>query len=196
MKEIDKYVQIKSNNLKPAKGRLLISEPFMGDYYFGRSVVLLAEHNEEGSFGVVLNKSIQAPFNEVLKGLPDFDAKVYIGGPVDTNSLFYIHTLGEQLEDSLEIAKGLYWGGDIETLREMIQLNQIDPLSIRFFIGYSGWGIDQLEKELKSNSWLVHKTVGKKILEYPVEGMWKNLLNEMGSKYKFWSKFPIDPNMN
>jgi len=196
MKEIDKYVQIKSNNLKPAKGRLLISEPFMGDYYFGRSVVLLAEHNEEGSFGVVLNKSIQAPFNEVLKGLPNFNAKVYVGGPVDTGSLFYIHTLGEQLEDSLEIAKGLYWGGDIDMLREMIQLNQIDPNSIRFFVGYSGWGINQLETELKGNSWLVHKTVDKKILEYPVEGMWKNLLKEMGSKYKFWSKFPVDPNMN
>ena len=196
MKEIDKYVQIKSNNLKPAKGRLLISEPFMGDYYFGRSVVLLAEHNEEGSFGVVLNKSIQAPFNEVLKGLPDLDAKVFVGGPVDTSSLFYIHTLGEQLEDSLEIAKGLYWGGDIDALREMIQLKQIDPLSIRFFVGYSGWGIDQLETELKSNSWLVHKTVDKKILEYPVNRMWEGMLNEMGSKYKFWSKFPVDPNMN
>jgi len=196
MKEIDKYVQIKSNSLKPAKGRLLISEPFMGDYYFGRSVVLLAEHNEEGSFGVVLNKSIQAPFNEVLKGLPDFNAKVFVGGPVDTNSLFYIHTLGEQLEDSLEIAKGLYWGGDIDILREMIQLNLLNPLNIRFFVGYSGWGSNQLETELRGNSWLVHKTVDRKILEYPINRMWEGMLNEMGPAYKFWSKFPIDPNMN
>ncbi len=196
MKEIDRFVQIKSNNLKPDKGRLLISEPFMGDQYFGRSVVLMAEHNEEGSFGVVLNKPIQAPLNEVLKGLPPFDSKIYIGGPVDTNSTFYLHTLGEHIEDSMKIAEGLYWGGNIEIVKEMILLKQITPANIRFFIGYSGWGANQLESELKTNSWLVHKKTNKKILNYPVEKMWSGLLKEMGAKYKYWTKFPINPNMN
>lgn len=196
MKEIDRFVQIKSNSLNPDKGRLLISEPFMGDYYFGRSVILMAEHNEEGSFGVVLNKAIKAPLNEVLKGLPPFDAKIYIGGPVDTNSTFYIHTLGETIEDSMKIGDGLYWGGDIEAIKEMIFLKQLTPLNIRFFIGYSGWGTNQLEAELKKNSWMVHKKANQKILEYPVENMWANLLEEMGPKYKYWTKFPIDPNMN
>jgi len=196
MKDIDRYVQIKSNNLKPDKGRLLISEPFMGDLYFGRSVVLMAEHNEEGSFGVVLNKAIDASFNEVLEGFPDFDSKIYLGGPVDTNSTFYIHTLGDRIEDSLEIGKGLFWGGDIEMIKEMMLLKQIDPKNIRFFIGYSGWGANQLDIELKKNSWLVHKRVNNSILNYPVEKMWSGMLNNMGSKYKYWSKFPVDPNMN
>ncbi len=196
MKEIDRFVQIRSNNLNPDKGRLLISEPFMGDQYFGRAVVLMAEHNEDGSFGVVLNKSIQAPFNDVLKGLPPFDSKIYIGGPVDTNSTFYIHTLGEEIEDSMKIGDGLYWGGDIEIIKEMILLKQITPSNIRFFIGYSGWGVNQLETELKSNSWIVHKKANSSILDYPIENMWAGLLGEMGPKYKYWTKYPIDPNMN
>jgi len=196
MKDIDRYVQIKSNNLKPDKGRLLISEPFMGDLYFGRAVVLMAEHNEEGSFGVVLNKTIDASFNEVLKGFPDFNSKIYLGGPVDTNSTFYIHTLGDRIEDSLKIGNGLFWGGDIEMIKEMMLLKQIDPTDIRFFIGYSGWDANQLDAELEKNSWLVHKRVNNSILDYPVENMWSGILNSMGSKYKYWSKFPIDPNLN
>lgn len=196
MKEIDRYVQIRSNNLKPDKGRLLISEPFMGDHYFGRSVILIGEHNEEGSFGVVLNKAIEASFNDVLKGFPPMDAKIYLGGPVDTTSSFYIHTLGDRIEDSLEIAKGLYWGGDIETIKEMILLKQFNSNNIRFFIGYSGWGANQLDMELKKNSWVVHKKVNNSILNYPIKNMWSGMLEEMGPNYKYWSKFPIDPNMN
>ncbi len=97
MNDIDRFLQIKTNNLSPAKGRLLLSEPFMGDYYFGRSVILLAEHNEDGTIEVILNKPATVGFNEVLRDFPEFDAPVYIGGPVETNSLFYIHTLGEQI---------------------------------------------------------------------------------------------------
>lgn len=196
MKDINRLVQIKSNNLKPKAGRLLISEPFMGDYYFGRSVVLLIEHNEEGSFGVVLNKLIEAPLNDVLKGLPPFESKIYLGGPVDTTSTFYIHSLGNKVEGSLEIGNGLYWGGDIELIKEMILLNQLNSSNIRFFIGYSGWEANQLESELKSNSWIISTEADKSILNIPIQEMWKSSLQNMGPMYNYWSKLPIDPNMN
>lgn len=196
MKDINRLVQIKSNNLEPKAGRLLISEPFMGDYYFGRSVVLLVEHNEEGSFGVVLNKLIEAPINDVLKGLPPFDSKIYLGGPVDTSSTFYIHSLGNKVEGSVEIGNGLYWGGDIEIIKEMMLLNQLNSNNIRFFIGYSGWEANQLEGELESNSWIVSTETDKSILNMPINDMWKIILQNMGSIYNYWSKFPIDPGMN
>ncbi len=196
MKDINRLVQIKSNNLKPKAGRLLISEPFMGDYYFGRSVVLLVEHNDEGSFGVVLNKLIEAPINDVLKGLPPFDSKIYLGGPVDTSSTFYIHSLGNKIEGSVEIGNGLYWGGDIEIIKEMILLNQLNSSNIRFFIGYSGWEANQLEGELESNSWIVSTDTNKSILNMPIKDMWKTILQNMGSIYNYWSKFPIDPGIN
>jgi len=196
MKEIDRYVQIKSNNLTPSKGCLLISEPFMGDYYFGRSVILMAEHNEEGSFGVVLNKTINASFNDVLIDFPPFEANIYLGGPVDTNSSFYIHSLGDQIDDSLEIGNGLFWGGDIEQIKELMLLKQLNSSNIRFFLGYSGWGEDQLVAELKKNSWMVHESANKSILTYPVNNMWSGMLSNLGSQYKYWSKFPTDPIVN
>lgn len=196
MKEIDRFIQIKTNDLSPSKGRLLISEPFMGDYYFGRSVVLLAEHNEEGSFGVILNKPVSAKFNEVLKDFPDFDAPMYLGGPVETDSLFYIHTIGEQLEGATEILDGLYWGGDIEVLKELILLKKIDSEDIRFFIGYSGWGAEQLETELKRNSWVITRSSKKRLLSTDPIIMWEKFLSKMGDNYKYWNKFPIDPTMN
>ena len=196
MKEIDRFIQIKTNDLSPSKGRLLISEPFMGDYYFGRSVILLAEHNEEGSFGVILNKPVSAKFNEVLKDFPDFDATMYLGGPVETDSLFYIHTLGEQIEGATEILDGLYWGGDIEVLKELILLKKIDSKDVRFFIGYSGWGAEQLDTELKRNSWVITRSSKKRLLSTDPIMMWEKFLSKMGDNYKYWNKFPIDPTMN
>ena len=196
MNDIDRFLQIKTNNLNPAKGRLLLSEPFMGDYYFGRSVILLAEHNEEGSFGVILNKPALSGFNEVVQDFPEFDAPVYLGGPVETNALFYIHTLGDQIEGSIEISDGLFWGGDIESIKEMILLKMVKPNDIRFYVGYSGWGADQLKSELKKNSWLVSRADNKTILSADPLDLWGNLLDKMGDEYRYWKKFPIDPNMN
>jgi putative transcriptional regulator len=196
MSGVDKFVKVSSNNLNPEKGRLLLSEPLMGDFYFGRSVVLLAEHNEEGSFGLVLNKPIPQKFNDVVQDFPEFDGKLFIGGPVETQNLFFVHTLGDVIEGSLEIGSGLYWGGDIEIVKEMIFLNSITASQIRFSVGYSGWSPDQLQGELKKNSWLVSSHWNKDILKIVPEKMWKQLLVPLGDKYRYWSKFPSDPGLN
>ncbi len=196
MNDIDRFLQIRTNNLSPAKGRLLLSEPFMGDYYFGRSVILLAEHNDEGSFGVILNKPVSAGFNEILKDFPEFDTTVYLGGPVETNSLFYIHTLGEKIDGAIEIRDGIFWGGDIEAVKEMMLLKLLGPEDIRFYIGYSGWGVNQLKNELKRNSWLVGVADKEIVLQTDPLVMWGKVLDKMGKEYRYWKKFPIDPNMN
>lgn len=196
MNEIDKFLQIRTNNVKPAKGRILLSEPLMGDYFFGRSVVLLAEHNEEGSFGTILNKPISANFNDVVKDFPDFDAPIYLGGPVDTENLFYIHTKGDLLLDSLEIINGVFWGGDIEMLKEMMLLKTIQPNDIRFFIGYSGWAEQQLELELARNSWIIARVIASQIFDSEPISMWESIVNKMGEEYKYWKNFPVDPNSN
>jgi len=196
MKEIDRFIQIKSNKLKPAKGRLLLSEPFMSDYYFGRSVILLAEHDDKGSFGIIMNKPVTVGFNEVLKDFPDFDSPIYLGGPVETNSLFYVHSLGDKIEGSVEITSNLFWGGDIETIKEMILLKTIQPGDIRFFIGYSGWGANQLDAELKRNSWIILRSAKLDLLSIDPMMMWESLMNSMGKEYSYWTKFPIDPTVN
>lgn len=196
MSGVDKFIKVNSNNLRPAKGRLLLSEPLMGDFYFGRSVVLLAEHNDEGTFGLVLNKPVEQPFNDVVKDFPHFDGQLFIGGPVETDSLFFIHTMGDIIEGSLEIGSGIYWGGDIEIVKEMILLNSITSENIRFSIGYSGWSPDQLKAELNRNSWLVSKDVSKNILKMNPKDMWQKMLVPLGDEYQHWPKFPSDPGLN
>jgi len=196
MKDIHNILNIKSNNIQPARGKILISEPLMGDFYFKRSVVLLAEHNEEGSFGLIMNKPLSAKFNEIVRDFPDFETNLYLGGPVQSNNLFFIHTLGDEIEESHEILKGLYWGGEIDQIKDMIKLGQIEPDDIRFYIGYSGWASDQLDGELKRNSWLVSHIRANKLLNTNPEELWDLTLASMGGDYSHWTNFPSDPSLN
>jgi putative transcriptional regulator len=196
MKDLYDLLKIKTNNVKPDRGSILISEPFLWDYFFKRSVVLLAEHNEEGTFGVIVNKPIKAKFNEVVRDFPEFNSKVYLGGPVQSDSLFFIHTLGEEIDNSLEIIPGIYWGGDIERVREMIELGLIKPQQIRFFVGYSGWAPKQLEGELDRNSWLVSHISASELLTANPSMLWSRTLRRMGKEYAHWNNFPDDPTLN
>jgi putative transcriptional regulator len=196
MNDIENIIKIKSNDLKPAKGRILLSEPLMGDYYFGRSAVLLAEHNDEGSFGIILNKPVSARFNDVFSDFPPLDINVFMGGPVDHNHIFYIHTLGDEIADSVEISDGLYWGGDLESIKEMALLKKLNDQNIRFFIGYSGWGARQLESELKRNSWVITSATKEMLFRTKPTELWDKLMRKMGGKYKYWTKFPVDPSVN
>ncbi len=196
MENFDDIIKIKTNNIKPARGRILISEPFLFDYYFKRSVVLLAEHNTEGSFGVIINKPMSVSFNEVVKDFPQYESKVYLGGPVKTDSLFFLHTLGEQVENSMPVQNGLYWGGDLEKIREMLLLGQLDESNIRFFIGYAGWMPEQLNNELKRDSWLVSHLTTDQVLHLDPDKMWKTSVRELGRRYSHWTNFPSEPTLN
>jgi len=196
MDNMDNFIKVSSNNVLPGKGRLLLSEPLMGDYYFGRAVILLVEHDDEGTFGVVLNKPLKHKFNSVVKDFPDFDASIFLGGPVEPNNLFFIHTIGDIVEGSVEIGSGIYWGGDIEIIKDMIKYGSITSSDIRFSIGYSGWSPNQLQNELKKNSWVVSPDLNNNILTMETKTMWKQLLSPLGNKYKYWPNFPSDPGLN
>ncbi len=187
---------MKPLDIKPAQGTLLISEPFLKDYYFRRSVILLAEHDETGSFGLIVNKPVEIKLNEIIIDFPHFEADIYIGGPVRTDSLFVLHTLGNKIEKSSKIMNGLYWGGDIDMIKSMIEDKRITKNDIRFYIGYSGWEAKQLEREMDENSWVVAKAKSNKVLFESPESMWKNMLKSMGEEYAMWVNYPLDPIMN
>ena len=196
MNRIEKYVQVKSNDLAPAQGRLLLSEPLMGDYYFGRAVILLVEHNKEGSFGVIMNKPLHQPFNEIVPNFPDFAGNLHLGGPVESNSLFYVHSFGDLIEGSVSIGDGLFWGGELDMIKELILFGKLTPDNICFYAGYSGWSPAQLQDELKRNSWVVTQLPESPILKADAGSMWQELLTSMGEEYQYWTKFPINPGMN
>lgn len=196
MGRLDDLLAIKTNNISPDKGKLLISEPFLLDYYFKRSVVLLAEHNEEGSFGVIMNKPISAGFNDIVKDFPAFSARLYLGGPVKNDSLFFIHTLGDKIANSSEIIDGLYWGGEIDHVKELITMKLLNPDDIRFYVGYSGWAAKQLDGELQRNSWVISRTTAKNLLKTDPTDLWSSSLKRLGESYSLWINFPADPAAN
>ncbi len=196
MTDLNKILDIKPNNIKPSQGKVLISEPFMYDYYFKRAVILLAEYNEEGAFGIILNKLLHSKLNDIINGFPPFDADLYVGGPVSTDKLFYIHKFGDIVPDSTEIADGIYWGGDVEVIKELIAVNKMTINDIRFFFGYSGWTANQLEEELENNSWVVTRTNVTDVLKTKPEKVWNNIVLSLGEDYAHWVNFPVDPNLN
>ena len=196
MADFNNLLKIRTNNLKPSKGKILISEPFLIDYYFKRAVVLLAEHNDEGSFGLIINKPVDLKLSEAIKDFPDFDSQVYLGGPVKTDSIYFVHTKGALIEDSLQILDGLYWGGDIEQVKELITIGRLQPGEIKFFIGYSGWISKQLEGELSRNSWLVANIKAEEVMQDNTERLWNSSVKQMGDDYEYWTSFPMDPALN
>lgn len=187
---------MKPLKITPIAGRILISVPFLQDFYFKKSVVLLADHSSEGTFGLIINKPVDVKLSEISSEFEGFDAQVYLGGPVKTDSLFFIHTRPDLIDEGVPILGELYWGGNIETVRKLIRNQQLDKDEIRFFIGYSGWSANQLEQELKENSWVVSLTDMKQVIrENPVE-LWGQTLKKLGSEYKFWVNYPADPIYN
>ena len=186
----EKFV-IRSNSLEPKQGNILISEPLMNDFHFGRSVVLLIDHIEsEGSFGIIINKQLNASVSQIVDDFPDFEAAVYLGGPVAEGQLFFIHTLGDLIPDSSPIIDGLYWGGEVETLKTLIATGIANEENTRFYLGYSGWDSGQLVSELVRNSWAVNNITVEQYLSTPPEHMWSTFVQRLGKSYEMWNRFP------
>ncbi|MDR1981936.1 MAG: YqgE/AlgH family protein [Tannerellaceae bacterium] len=197
MEVYDHIFKIKHNNLLPGKGSVLIAEPFLQDVLFQRSVILLVEHTLHGSMGFVLNKKTNRIINEFFPGFENLSAiPIYLGGPVCSNKLFFIHTLGDIIPDSIRISKGLYFDGNFDVLKQhIIEGNPIKG-KVKFFLGYSGWTKGQLGYEIKEDSWMVSHSMHGNIMLADGESFWKHSLEVLGSKYKAWINFPKDPYMN
>ena len=189
------FLNIDHENLAPKQGRILISEPLLSDTYFKRSVILITEYSEKGAVGFVLNKPVDIPINEILSDFPNFKANVYVGGPVAKDTIHFLHTLGELVPNSVHVLDNIYWGGDFDSLKELINEGIVEPSHVRFFLGYSGWSPDQLEGEIENNAWLVTRVESSKIMSGDKD-IWKKTLDELGKKYKIWSNFPENPAMN
>jgi putative transcriptional regulator len=181
----------------PKTGSVLISEPFMLDPFFKRTVVLLADHNnEEGTIGFILNRKTNLKLSEITEDFGDFESEVYYGGPVDTNSMYFVHNVGDLLEDSTMISKGVYWSGNYNKLKVLIDCKLINCYNIRFFIGYSGWSAGQLEEELKDPSWIISDLDSNFIFKSEAETLWKNILELKGYHYSAISQIEGDELMN
>ena len=181
----------------PAAGTLLIAEPFLKDPSFMRSVVMLCRHeDDEGTFGFVLNKLFHQTLDELIPELADFFWPVYTGGPVQMDTLHYLHQYPALLPDSQQVTKDIYWGGNFETLKALMKNGEIDAARIKFFLGYSGWEKKQLAMEMEQKSWLTVSGSRKLIFDTAFTEIWNEALRTMGGKYEMMIHFPTDPQLN
>lgn len=178
------------------KGDLLIAKPsLLSDYSFNRVVILLADQTESGKVGFVLNKPRDISTKDIVPEIKA-DFTVYDGGPVEQDNLFFIHNRPDIIKGSVGISKELYWGGNFEQIIELLNNKQLLAHDIRFFLGYSGWAIGQLEQEIKEDSWAVFANNFANILAIDNQSIWKNFMQKLGKKYVLWANAPSDPNWN
>jgi len=180
----------------PSKGKLLVSEPsILNDKAFNRSVIYLSEHNEDGCVGFIINKPTKFILKDLISNI-NCEFKIYNGGPVEPENLYFIHKLPHLIPNSIEIDNDIYWGGDFDILTNLLNNNTIKTSEIRFFLGYSGWSISQLKEELDESNWTVVDNKYPNIFQVDCDDIWKNQLLEFGGEYQIWANAPKNPNLN
>ena len=193
-----KKLYIVEVNAKLSNGKLLVADPsIIGDFSFTRAVILLADHNDEGSVGFILNKPMS---HDLRTFVPEISQpfSVFEGGPVDQDRLYYIHSRRDCIPNSKPISKELAWGGDFDIITSMINNGELSSEDIKFFLGYSGWSCDQLKDEVKQKTWIVLDDGDKKvnISTSNDASFWKSKMMRLGGRYILWANSPSNPQLN
>lgn len=187
------------NQPEPARGTLLVAKPTVEDFCFKRSVTVLVDHDAEGSMGIIVNKPTRFTLNEVV---PEIECNeqlpLYLGGPVGTNMLFFLHTLGtDAIPDSVQLAPGVFFGGDFEGLKMLIESGQNLNGKVKFMVGYSGWTTGQLNNEVERHDWAVLKdSTAELVFNTPYDLVWSQAVKKFGDQYRLWSTWPTDVSLN
>jgi putative transcriptional regulator len=182
--------------VQPAAGVLLIADPFLKDPNFMRTVVFLTEHRDDGTIGFVLNRQYENTLDELIPEIEGHKLPVYYGGPVQMNTIHFLHRYPEEVQGGVEVMKGVFWGGDFDSVIQLINSGKADPEKIRFYIGYSGWSPGQLQTEMDEKTWLTVEAARKLIFHPNAEEIWKDSLKHLGGEYEMMINFPIDPQLN
>lgn len=190
------FSNLNYGSTKLEEGNILISDPFLRDPNFSRTVILIVKHNDEGSLGFVLNDKSKFTISEVVDNFPDFETNIFLGGPVGIESLFFIHTRNDIISEGIEVINGLYWGGNFDELKNAISENKIQKEELIFFVGYSGWDKEQLDREVKEKSWIIADITTEEVMLQTGKYLWNSKLKKLGEKYKILSNFPADPSLN
>lgn len=193
--ELDLFAILPEDKI-PEKGKILISEPFLPDTFFNRSIVYLTDHTPHGSVGFILNRKLDLKVSSAIEGFEGWNENLNMGGPVAPDTLHYLHNQGDLVPKSILVEDNIFWGGELDAIRELIKTGIIKQPQIRFFLGYSGWSAGQLERELKENSWVIAKVKPDIIMNNRGDDTWKRVLRSFKNKYRMWADFPDSPEMN
>lgn len=183
-------------SIQPTKGKLLVADPSIwSDASFNRSIVLLSELNDEGAVGFIMNKPSTYTINDLIPEI-ESNLRIYNGGPVSKENLYFVHRIPNLIPDSIEIGDGIFWGGDFETVQGLLEKETLTSKDIRFFLGYSGWSKEQLADELETTSWRVIENKHKNIFGIHHKSFWKDELMNIGGEYRLWANAPENPSLN
>lgn len=198
MKEIDDIFHLDDLQPEPQRGALLIAKPTVDDTCFSRAAIITVNHSKRGSMGLIINKPSGLTLNEAIDGLlTDEDIPLYLGGPVNTELLFYIHTLGDIITDAKPIGNGLFVGGSYDAMKRYINSGAPVNGNVKFMLGYSGWAASQLSAEIGMHDWAVSYDVDSAlVLSNHHEDIWQQLVTRLGERYKMWQNWPSDLSMN
>ena len=175
---------------------LLIADPFLKDPHFSRTVILLCESQESHSFGLILNRAFGKTLHQIAPDFTSEDIPLYYGGPVQSDSLHFIHQMPDQIPGGHALFPDLVWGGNFETLLILLKNRDLDLKKIKFFMGYAGWGKHQLEEEMEKKSWIISKANGNLVFKEKESQIWKQSLLSMGDDFAMMANYPIDPSLN
>jgi len=177
------------------KGKLLIASPTLADPNFARTVVLVAEHGEEGAMGLVLNRPAEATVAEAapqLEELVDGEEPLFVGGPVQPTAVIVLAAFADPT------AAGLLIRDDVGFLsaQEELAASRAATERTRVFAGHAGWGPGQLDEELENEDWIVEEPRPHELFPEDPETLWRDILTRKGGTFALVARMPLDPSVN
>jgi putative transcriptional regulator len=184
----------------PCTGQFMLSEPFLTDANFQRTVIFMTEHHAQGTIGYILNRPMNVLVSDIIPEMVGVNAPLYWGGPVQENTLHCLHRAGDYIESSVEIMSGVWWGGSLEEILDVIRTGQASLDQFKFLVGYSGWSAGQLERELQEKAWLLARataeTTMEQIFDHDTKNLWSRFVKTFGKDYERFTTLPAYPNLN
>lgn len=184
----------------PDRGSLLVAKPTVDDFFFRRSIVLIVDPDEgDGAMGVAVNRYLGYNLRDILPEIETVEEiPLYMGGPVGTEMLFYLHTLGpEVIPEALDLGDGVFFGGQFDAVKRYIELGAPTEGRLKFIVGYSGWSKDQLASEIRRHDWAVlPKSDQDLLIGDGDDDQWRKAVSRFGDRYRLWLNLPNDPSNN
>ena len=184
----------------PERGSLLVAKPTVGDFFFKRSLILIVDPDEgEGAMGVVVNHYMGYNLRDLMPKIETVEEiPLFLGGPVGTEMLFYMHTLGpDVIPGAIDVGDGVWFGGEFEAIKRYVELGGPVEGRIKFIVGYSGWGNGQIASELERHDWAVLKAGWRDLLMGEGDDdQWREAVASFGDRYRLWLNLPSDPTSN
>lgn len=151
--------------------------------------------SEDGAFGLIINQATDSFLSDFFDDV-FIDVPVFVGGPVESNTLHFVHRKGLLVEDTIQISENLWWSGDFGSIKTLLNTGVLGPDDIRFFLGYSGWGEGQLRQEINDSVWVITESSPEIIFETPTQNTWRDSLLQLGGNYTIMANSPASPRLN